>query len=58
MLVTGTLMLLVAWGYWSWTQDCPKGNYGELRKADIEFESGKTPLVSEKRVVGGAMLTQ
>ncbi len=41
MIVPGTLMLAVAWGYWHWTQDCPKGNYSELRKAGIEIESGK-----------------
>jgi NNP family nitrate/nitrite transporter-like MFS transporter len=41
MVVPGALMLLVAWGYWNWTQDCPKGNYSELRKAGIEIESGK-----------------
>jgi NNP family nitrate/nitrite transporter-like MFS transporter len=41
MIVPGALMLLVAWGYWAWTQDCPKGNYAELRKAGIEVESGK-----------------
>ena len=41
MLVPGSLMLLVAWGYWRWTQDCPKGNYKELRLAGIEIESGK-----------------
>ena len=41
MIVPGSLMLFVAWGYWHWTQDCPKGNYSELRKAGIEIESGK-----------------
>lgn len=41
MIVPGTLMVLVACGYWRWTQDCPKGNYSELRKAGIEIESGK-----------------
>ncbi len=41
MIVPGALMLFVAWGYWAWTQDCPKGNYAELRKAGIEVEGGK-----------------
>jgi NNP family nitrate/nitrite transporter-like MFS transporter len=41
MVLPGALMLVVAWGYWHWTQDCPKGNYKELRKAGVEIESGK-----------------
>jgi MFS transporter, NNP family, nitrate/nitrite transporter len=41
MIVPGTLMLAVAAGYWKCTQDCPKGNYRELRAAGIEVESGK-----------------
>lgn len=41
MVVPGTLMLVVALAYWNWTQDCPQGNYSELRKAGIETESGK-----------------
>ena len=41
MIVPGTLMLLVAAAYWKFTQDCPQGNYKELRAAGIEIESGK-----------------
>jgi MFS transporter, NNP family, nitrate/nitrite transporter len=41
MVVPGGLMLLVAVGYWKWTQDCPQGNYRDLRAAGIEIESGK-----------------
>ena len=41
MVVPGGLMLLVALGYWKWTQDCPQGNYRDLRAAGIEIESGK-----------------
>jgi NNP family nitrate/nitrite transporter-like MFS transporter len=41
MIVPGALMLLVAAGYWRFTQDCPKGNYAELRAAGIEIEGGK-----------------
>jgi NNP family nitrate/nitrite transporter-like MFS transporter len=41
MIVPGTLMLAVAWGYWRFTQDCPKGNYAEMRALGIEVESGK-----------------
>lgn len=41
MILPAALMLVVACGYFRWTQDCPKGNYRELRKAGIEIESGK-----------------
>jgi NNP family nitrate/nitrite transporter-like MFS transporter len=40
MIVPGALMLLVAWGYWNWTQDCPEGNYAELRALGIGIEGG------------------
>ena len=41
MIVPTLLMLLVALAYWRLTQDCPQGNYRELRAAGIEIESGK-----------------
>jgi NNP family nitrate/nitrite transporter-like MFS transporter len=41
MVVPGVLMLVVAAAYWRFTQDCPQGNYKELRAAGIEIESGK-----------------
>lgn len=41
MLVPGALMLVVAFLYWRYTQDCPQGNYKELRAAGVEIESGK-----------------
>jgi NNP family nitrate/nitrite transporter-like MFS transporter len=41
MLVPGTLMLLVAWAYWKFTQDCPQGNYKEMLAHGIEPEGGK-----------------
>jgi NNP family nitrate/nitrite transporter-like MFS transporter len=41
MILPATLMLVVAWMYWKFTQDCPQGNYAELRKAGVEIESGK-----------------
>ena len=41
MIVPATLMLIVAVMYWKFTQDCPEGDYIELRKAGIEIESGK-----------------
>jgi NNP family nitrate/nitrite transporter-like MFS transporter len=41
MVVPASLMLVVAAMYWKFTQDCPQGNYDELRKAGVEIESGK-----------------
>lgn len=41
MLVPGVMMLIVAWLYWKYTQDCPDGNYKDLRAKGIEIESGK-----------------
>lgn len=41
MIVPGALMLVVAWLYWKYTQDCPEGNYKELRAQGVEIESGK-----------------
>ncbi len=41
MLVPGFAMLVVAWLYWKYTQDCPEGNYKDLRARGIEIESGK-----------------
>ncbi len=41
MVVPGTLMLVVAVLYWSFTQDCPQGNYSELRAHGIPLEGGK-----------------
>ncbi|MFT4047627.1 MAG: MFS transporter [Solimonas sp.] len=41
MLVPGALMLIVAALYWKYTQDCPEGNYKDLRAKGIEIETGK-----------------
>ncbi len=41
MVGPATLMLIVAVMYWKLTQDCPQGNYKELRAAGVEIESGK-----------------
>jgi NNP family nitrate/nitrite transporter-like MFS transporter len=41
MIVPAALMLVVAVMYYKFTQDCPQGNYDELRAAGIEIESGK-----------------
>jgi NNP family nitrate/nitrite transporter-like MFS transporter len=41
LLVPGVLMLVMAFFYWRYTQDCPQGNYAELRVRGIELETGK-----------------
>jgi NNP family nitrate/nitrite transporter-like MFS transporter len=41
MIIPGVMMLLMAALYWRYTQDCPEGNYNDLRKAGITLESGK-----------------
>jgi NNP family nitrate/nitrite transporter-like MFS transporter len=41
MVVPGSLMLVVAVLYWRFTQDCPQGNYRELRAAGVPIEGGK-----------------
>jgi MFS transporter, NNP family, nitrate/nitrite transporter len=41
MIVPGVLMLVVAFFYYRLTQDCPQGDFIELRKQGIEIDSGK-----------------
>ncbi|MET0792512.1 MAG: MFS transporter [Polyangiaceae bacterium] len=41
MLLPGALMLVVAALYWKFTQDCPQGNYREMREQGIEISGGK-----------------
>ena len=41
LLVPGALMLVMAVLYWRYTQDCPAGNYSELRAAGAMPETGK-----------------
>jgi len=41
LLVPGLLMLVMAALYWHFTQDCPQGNFEELRAAGITIDSGK-----------------
>ncbi|MFL9925023.1 MFS transporter [Herbaspirillum lusitanum] len=41
LLVPGLLMIVMAGLYWRYTQDCPQGNYADLRAAGIPIESGK-----------------
>jgi NNP family nitrate/nitrite transporter-like MFS transporter len=41
LLVPGVLMLVMAGLYWRFTQDCPQGNYAELRAHGIALDAGK-----------------
>lgn len=41
LLVPGVLMLIVGIMYWKLTQDCPEGNYKELREQGFDVGSGK-----------------
>jgi NNP family nitrate/nitrite transporter-like MFS transporter len=41
MVVPASLMGLVAVLYWRCTQDCPQGNYSDLRARGIEVDTGK-----------------
>jgi MFS transporter, NNP family, nitrate/nitrite transporter len=41
MVLPALLMVIVGVMYWKLTQDCPQGDYAELRKAGISIESGK-----------------
>jgi NNP family nitrate/nitrite transporter-like MFS transporter len=40
LIVPGVLMLIMAVVYYKFTQDCPEGNFSELRAAGIAFEGG------------------
>jgi NNP family nitrate/nitrite transporter-like MFS transporter len=40
LLVPGVLMLVMAALYWRYTQDCPAGNYEQLRAAGVVVEGG------------------
>ncbi|MGH8454753.1 MAG: MFS transporter [Nevskiales bacterium] len=41
LLVPGVLMLVMAVLYWRHTQDCPQGNYAELRAQGVMLDAGK-----------------
>jgi len=41
LLVPGVLMIIMAGLYWRYTQDCPQGNFSDLRAAGVVIESGK-----------------
>jgi NNP family nitrate/nitrite transporter-like MFS transporter len=40
LIVPGVLMIVMAGVYYRYTQDCPQGNYSELRAAGIAVEGG------------------
>ena len=40
LIVPGVAMLVMAVVYWRYTQDCPAGNFSELRAAGLPVESG------------------
>jgi len=40
LIVPGIAMLVMAVLYWRYTQDCPAGNFSELRAAGIPFQGG------------------
>ncbi|WP_442783051.1 MFS transporter [Collimonas fungivorans] len=41
LLVPGVFMLIMAALYWRYTQDCPQGNYTDLRARGVAIEGGK-----------------
>lgn len=41
LIVPGLMMLLVGYLYWKYTQDCPQGNFAELRAQGIAVGSDK-----------------
>lgn len=41
LAVPGVLMLVMAVVYWRFTQDCPQGNYADLRAQGIPIDGGK-----------------
>ncbi|RZT36490.1 MFS transporter [Cupriavidus agavae] len=41
LIVPGVLMLVMAFIYWRFTQDCPEGNYADLRARGIVISGGK-----------------
>jgi NNP family nitrate/nitrite transporter-like MFS transporter len=40
LIVPGVMMLIMAVVYYKFTQDCPEGNFSDLRAAGIPFEGG------------------
>jgi NNP family nitrate/nitrite transporter-like MFS transporter len=53
LLVPGVAMLVMAAAYWKFAQDCPEGNFAELRAAGIPFEAaGRGGWASFKEACG------
>ena len=44
MFVPAAIMLVVAWAYWKFTTDCPKGNYDELPNDRPQAAKGEKGL--------------
>ena len=44
MFVPAALMVIVAWLYWKYTTDCPKGNYSDLPDARPQKRAGEKGL--------------
>src|SRR5690606_15035731 len=53
LLVPGVLMLIIAFLYWRYTQDCPAGNYSDLRAAGVMPGAGKQGGWSSFRLAAG-----
>lgn len=41
LIVPGVMMVVMSFFYWRYTQDCPEGNYAELRASGKMVSSGK-----------------
>ena len=41
LVIPGLAMPLMAWFYWRFTQDCPQGNFTQLRAQGIAIDGGK-----------------
>ncbi len=48
LVVPGVMMIVMAFFYWRYTQDCPAGNYDELRAQGIQPQGGKGGWASFK----------
>jgi NNP family nitrate/nitrite transporter-like MFS transporter len=46
LVVPGVMMLIMASVYWNFTQDCPEGNYSDLRAQGIAIDGGKKGGIS------------
>lgn len=46
LVVPGVAMIVMAFVYWRYTQDCPAGNFSDLRKAGLLPEGSKGGLAS------------